>query len=232
MKQLTIITIMALMSLTATAQKVNYAVNRSTGLLSHLSIKGDLYRMNWMQVYADTLDPMHKAYRWGASVNMKKRDPENPVKITNSVKHWNIDYDVFEEYTIKNESKVPYDLSNLRITLPFNSNPDVGSSKHQRCDLTVSIGEGSRDYIKAVRQSGKPNHLGLIVQKGKLGRYEMLEVEKPSGNSNGRYILCVYPESYILKPGKSYTLKWCIFSFEDEEDFQKDIKHRGWKPKK
>ena len=60
----------------------------------------------------------------------------------------------------------------------------------------------------------------------------MLEVEKPNSENNGRYVLTFYPESYILKPGKSYTLQWNIFVYNDEEEFNKELKKQGWKAKK
>ncbi len=234
MKRLSFLIVVMLIALTASAQykKVNFAVNRSSGLISFLRIKGDPYRMNWVQEYRDTLDPMSRSYLWGQAVNMLKQDPQNPVKISNTARRWSTSDDVVEVFTFKNESKVPYDMSNMRISVPFNSNPDVGSSKHHRCDITVSLNDGNKAYVKAVRQSEKAPHMALIVEKGNIGRYEMLEVEKPNSVNNGRYVLTFYPESYILKPGKSYTLQWNIFVYNDEEEFNKELKNHGWKAKK
>lgn len=232
MKKTFIFTLLVMISMTMAAQKVNYAVNKSTGLLSRVSIKSDVYRMNWVQQYIDSLNPMAKAYKWGASVNMKKRHDGLTGHVRTDVKRWNNDYDLFEEYTITNETNEPYNLADLRFSLPFNTNPDVGSSKHQRCDVTVDLESGTKAYVKAVRQSGKSRHIALVLQKGKFSSYEMTEVEKPNGNNNGRYVLTVRPEDIVLKPGKSYTIKWCVFSYEDDDDFPKQLKHRGWKENK
>ena len=90
----------------------------------------------------------------------------------------------------------------------------------------------NKTYVKAMRQSEKAPHIALIVEKGTIGRYEMLEVEKPSSVNNGRYVLTFYPESYILKPGKSYTLQWNVFVYNNEEEFNEGLKDHGWKPKK
>lgn len=124
-----------------------------------------------------------------------------------------------ECYSLKNKSEQSVELHELGINTPFNDNyPDAETCVRSRMNAHI-WGAGSSSWVNAMRMNGKPPHLGLVVQQGKLDGYEVLARGSQTGSSNTRGVLMLNAGKMMLRPGETQAIQWKIFSHSGMQDF-------------
>lgn len=208
----------------AQSERMFYYMDSKTKLLTKISMRNDPAKMNWIIPCDGSIYPWinKREYEWGYIKNDIPQGKE-PIKIKTSVRRLINGYNIVEEYTIENKSKVPIDLSQIAICTPWNAHYlDFDSAVAKRCEIDVKLKcEGSKaTYVKAIRRNNKPPHVGLVVKKGDISNYYTGDCTDISDQSKCG-IMYVVPEKKMLMPKKKYVIEWHIFSFLDEKDFDK-----------
>lgn len=210
----------------AQAERMFYYMDTNTKLLTKISMRNDPAKMNWIIPCDGSIYPWinDKKYEWGYIKNDIPQGKDE-IKIETSVRRIIMGYNIVEEYTIENRSKVPIDLSQLAICTPWNAQyMEFDSVMAKRCDIEVKLKcEGSKaTYVKATRRNNKPPHVGLVLTKGDLSGYYTGDCTDLSNNSQCG-IMYVVPEKKKLKPKKKYVIEWHIFSFKSDKEFDKHL---------
>jgi len=193
---LTVCSVIALNHSFAQKHSVAFTTNPHTGAMSTLTINGDARNMNWLVATDGSQYPWIKEqYGWGLGYLTEKNGGDstqyewktpagidqdgsvtyNAGTIQIRVKRQLNNGELTERYTFLNTGKNVAALSDIGIYTPLNDNyPDAVTCENSRTDVHIWEGE-SAAYINAVRMSGFPPHLGLVVTKGSIDRYEIYE---------------------------------------------------------
>lgn len=226
---------------------VKVTINPSTGAVEQLALSGD--EMKWLVKTDGTQYPWVKEnLAWGLgyftltkgheSVKKEWRKPvevspdgmeviyregDIQVRVTRACK----DGDLTERYLFTNEGKDAVSLYDIGIYTPLNDNyPGAQECIHGRTNVQVWDGENAA-YVNALRMGGAAPHLGLVVTEGSIKSYEVWERGDRKGNSHYRGILALNLPDCFLKPGKSCSVAWTLFSHEGNEDFKRKLLEKG-----
>ncbi|MDR0834146.1 MAG: six-hairpin glycosidase [Candidatus Symbiothrix sp.] len=233
------------------AQKVNYSLHPQTGAINSLSIEGDTRDMNWMlatdgsqykwvnQAYGWGLghfsidaDGTTTEYHWEIPVRVKQTDNSSlslyevgGIRI--SVTRFYKNAGLIEEYTFTNTGKKSVTLHDIAINTPFNDNYKTAAVCYES-RTNAHIWEGDHAaYVNATHTSGRAPHLGLVLTEGVIKSYEIRERDIRKDYSNTRGVIQLNPEACTLKPGKSYSLAWQLFSHQGHADFFSKVLNAG-----
>lgn len=218
----------------ALAGGIWFQVNSLNGALTWLGIEGD--PMPWVQRTDGSQHPwVGEKYSWGLGymdvdgTTFKweydgQKYHAGAVEI--SVERRLDGADMIESYTFRNTSSLRVRLKDIGIYTPFNDNyPDAATCMASRCHAHIWPG-GKAAWVCAVPMNGKGPGLGLMVEKGSITDYEIWERGNDKGWSNDRGVFALCPPDMTLRPGRSYTLSWRVFS-HGIEDFEEELLARG-----
>lgn len=215
--------------------RMYYRMDTNTKMMTFVSFKDDPAKMNWIIPANGTIYPWinDKKYEWGT---IKKDIPQgnNKITVSTTMRRYLLGYNIVEEYTIENNSKVPVDISQLSICTPWNARYlSIDSVKAKRCTVEVFIKDDSdnnaashnnydKSCVKATRINGHGPHVGLVITRGNISGYTTGDCNDLSDNSTCG-IMYMIPEKVMLQPKKKYVIEWHIFSYNDDEDFRKKV---------
>lgn len=218
------------------AQHIEYAVSPVSGAIESMVIQGDATRMNWVVRPDGSQYPWvtssdgwglgyftanGKEYRWSqpevaASDKFTSYHCGNVV-ITVSRKPCGDG--LIEKYKFTNKGKKSVSLTDMGIFTPFNDNyPNAGTCVNSRCHAHIWAG-GNSAYVYAMRMGAYPPHIGLVLTEGRISDYEIWHRGNDKGNSQTRGIIALCPDNMTLKPGKSESIEWKIFTHNGKDDF-------------
>ncbi len=233
-----IITLLSLMltSLFCKAQDIEYSVSESSGAIESIVVEGDPSGMNWVVTpdgsqyswitssdgwglgYFSICD---KDYHWSkpAEISTDKFVTYRCGDIDISVKREKCNGGIIENYKFTNTGTESVELSDIGILTPFNDNyPDAETCINRRCHTHIWTG-GNSAYVYALRMGAFPPHIGLVLTKGSISDYEIWHRGNDKGNSQTRGIIALCPDNMTLKPGKSESVEWKIFTHNGKDDF-------------
>ena len=120
---------------------------------------------------------------------------------------------------LRNATAKPYASADadLAITLPLQDRYDLASGQADRRCHAHLFCAGTSSYVMALRMSGEPPHLGLVLTAGALDGYSVERDRANSSNDRGCFLL--HPAPFVLGPGESTTLAWTMFAFDTHENF-------------
>lgn len=223
--------------MTMAAQRVEFAASSQTGAVSKLVIAGDTNNMDWLLKTDGTQYAwVGNRYDWGQGYmdvdgtrTFWIREGDSGYKaggVTISVARHRDGDDLVERYIFTNTSNKSVRIANAGIFTPFNDNyPNARTCMTNRCNVHLWPG-GKGAYVKAMRMNGVAPHLGLAVTEGEITDYDIWERGSKKGKSNFRGVFALCPPDMTLKPGKSYSLAWRIFTHQGN-DFEKQLLKRG-----
>ena len=123
-----------------------------------------------------------------------------------------------EAYTLTNEGSNELHLPEgaCSITVPFNDSYEDGAPKclTNNCNAHLWAGENS-SWANAIRMDGEGNELGLVLNRGSLASYSVLD----GAGTNHRGDLAFNLSDITLPPGGSTTVQWILFWHKDWADF-------------
>jgi hypothetical protein len=123
-----------------------------------------------------------------------------------------------ETYTLENTGASPrsFPSGSTFLTIPFNDSYKAGAPACllQNCDAHLWAG-GSSSWVHAGRMGGAAPHLGLVLTKGNLAGYSILD----GADSNDRGNIAFNPSTFELKPGEAYVIAWQLFWHDGWPDF-------------
>lgn len=229
-----------LLSLLATsfcyAQKIEYAVSPVSGAVESMVIDGDVTGMNWVVKPDGTqyhwvtssdgwglgyFTANGKEYRWSkpAVTNSDKTAAYQCGNIIVTVSRKKCNDGLIEKYKFTNKGKESVFLTNMGIFTPFNDNyPNAETCVNSRCHAHVWTG-GNSAYVYALRMGAYAPHIGLVLTEGRISDYEIWHRGNDKGNSQTRGIIALCPDDMTLKPGKSESIEWKIFTHNGKDDF-------------
>lgn len=229
-----------LLSLLATsfcyAQKIEYAVSPVSGAVESMVIDGDVTGMNWVVKPDGTqyhwvtssdgwglgyFTANGKEYRWSKPTvtNSDKTAAYQCGNIIVTVSRKKCNDGLIEKYKFTNKGKESVSLTNMGIFTPFNDNyPNAETCVNSRCHAHVWTG-GNSAYVYALRMGAYAPHIGLVLTEGRISDYEIWHRGNDKGNSQTRGIIALCPEDMTLKPGKSESIEWKIFTHNGKDDF-------------
>lgn len=229
-----------LLSLLATsfcyAQKIEYAVSPVSGAVESMVIDGDVTGMNWVVKPDGTqyhwvtssdgwglgyFTANGKEYRWSKPTvtNSDKTAAYQCGNIIVTVSRKKCNDGLIEKYKFTNKGKESVSLTNMGIFTPFNDNyPNAETCVNSRCHAHVWTG-GNSAYVYALRMGAYAPHIGLVLTEGRISDYEIWHRGNDKGNSQTRGIIALCPDDMTLKPGKSESIEWKIFTHNGKDDF-------------
>jgi hypothetical protein len=232
---------------TVQGQKINYAINEKTGSLKRISIENDGRDMNWvLTTDGSQYEWVKESYGWGlgemtigSNGQETKKFWHKPERIESkgkkSVSTYNLGEievtltrnvdknDLVEEITFRNKSAGAVSLKDIAVNTPFNDNyPDSETCRHARTNAHIWNGNHNA-YVNAMHMSNNAPHLGFVLTEGNFASYEIRERDKEKGLSNFRGVILMNPEDVTLNAGKSYTLRWRLFSHTGWDDFSNKL---------
>lgn len=232
--------IIVLFSLLATsfcfAQKIEYAVSPVSGAVESMVIDGDVTGMNWVVKPDGTqyhwvtssdgwglgyFTADGKEYRWSKPtvINSDKTAAYHCGNIVVSVSRKKCNDGLIEKYKFTNKGKESVSLTDMGIFTPFNDNyPNAETCVNSRCHAHVWTG-GNSAYVYALRMGAYAPHIGLVLTEGRISDYEIWHRGNDKGNSQTRGIIALCPDDMTLKPGKSESIEWKIFTHNGKDDF-------------
>jgi hypothetical protein len=123
-----------------------------------------------------------------------------------------------ESYTLRNtgDSVLSLPAAAGCITVPFNDSYEDGAPKclTNNCNAHLWAG-GCSSWANAIRMDGGGRQLGLVLTRGSVVSYSILD----GADSNDRGNLAFDLPAIDLKRGESYTITWILFWHEDWTDF-------------
>lgn len=123
-----------------------------------------------------------------------------------------------ESYTLRNSGAGVLSLpaAAVCITVPFNDSYKDGAPKclTNNCNAHLWAG-GCSSWANAIRMDGDGTQLGLVLTKGSLVSYSILD----GASSNDRGNLAYNLPAIDLKPGELYSIAWTLFWHQDWNDF-------------
>jgi hypothetical protein len=219
-------------------------IDHSTGGLRSLSHPLDVAKMNWTSSpenapwreygllwglgYADVGEGLMQRAWWGS-----------PVQIEIATRHMNAIYVVgdlevtvtreleshafSESYRFRNTGKNPLPMSvrdhlGVGIVMPFDDHYTSSQDVQERRAHTHIWCGGASSWVAALRMGGRAPHLGLVVTKGALEAYSVMDRNQTTG-SNTRGTFLLHPAIPELKPGETYTIAWTSFWHTGWDDF-------------
>lgn len=227
--------------------EVSYAINPSSGAIASLKIVDDPYSMEWLTLTDGSQYPwVDERYGWGLgfmtlngnNTNTIKWDKSNCIVNGNNVNYsvdgvnvnvnrYLRDGDLIERFIFSNTTEETIELTDIGVFTPFNDNyPDAATCLTNRTNVHIWEG-GNAAYVNAMRMGGTPPHLGLVVTKGAIKGYEILERGLDRQNSQQRGVFALKLPDMILAPGESEVFEWNIFSHSGEDDFRKKAVEKG-----
>lgn len=176
------------------------------GCLKNLQNNKDIYEMNWVA----------GEIPWGTA--------EIPEGVSISRMHRVTERDTLEEsFLFTNSTQFPVFFKEtdigIYLSLP-DSYEEAGECMLRHCHTHLWCGKEAA-WIMALRMSGIGPHLGLILRKGSIASYSVRRNNEKLSNDRGSFLL--HPEVTHLLPGESYELRWELFWFERQEEFQKKL---------
>ena len=216
------------------AGRIEYSADPQSRAVSGMTIAGDADNMDWLLKTDGTQYAwVGDAYQWGRGYMTVdgtryhwtpdgKGCPDVAVTVE---RHYAGD-DLVERYTFTNVSRKAVNINSIGIFTPFNDNyPDAKTCMTNRCNVHLWTG-GKAAYVKAMRMNGVPPHLGLMVTEGEITDYDVWERGQTKGKSNFRGVLALCPPDMTLKPGKTYSVAWRVFT-HGGDDFDRQLLSRG-----
>jgi hypothetical protein len=225
--------------------KLQVQIDSASGGIHQILIKDDIHRMNWIMTSDGKQYPWQTAdFGWGMGscvVNgdsVKWNKPYKSSAKNHQINYW---YDLkkiqlmisrksdrenrmTESFHFINKSDEAVSISEIGICTPFNDNyPDSKQCVEGRCNTHVWA-NGSDSYVFAERMGGDAPHLGLVLTRGALKSYSILNRSRNVyawnlSASNTRGTIVLNPENVLLKPGESYDLIWNIFPANNWNEF-------------
>lgn len=218
------------------AQKIEYAVSPVSGGVESMVIDGDVTGMNWVVKPDGTQYPwIISSDGWGLgyfTADGKEFRWSKPTVITSdkyatyqcgdvvvSVSRKKCNDGLIEKYKFTNKGKKSVSLTDMGIFTPFNDNyPNAKTCVNSRCHAHVWAG-GNSAYVYALRMGAYAPHIGLVLTEGRISDYEIWHRGNDKGNSQTRGIIALCPDNMTLKPGKSESIEWKIFTHNGKDDF-------------
>lgn len=220
-----------------------------TGGIQKIMNATDSYKMNWIfETDGSELDwfthefgwglgfltlekgGKHETYKWNDVSDVQVKDghtvftydfPDFQMEIARSFDEKG---DLNESYHVKNKSVAPLKIVDMGIYTPFKDWYAGGAEICQtsRCNTHIWAGGHNASYVNAIRMGAEAPHLGLVLTKGSLVHYELINTaimpRKVAGsNLRGGITLKVAPAT--IQPGGTYDLTWKLFWHEGYEDF-------------
>lgn len=228
---------------------VKVTLHTATGAVEQLTLSGDEQQMEWLVKTDGTLYPWVKEnLAWGLGYftivkghESVKKEWQKPVEISPdgmevTYREGDIqvrvtrvcrDGDLTEKYTFTNRGKEAVSLYDIGIYTPLNDNyPGAQECINGRTNVQVWDGENAA-YVNALRMGGTAPHLGLVVTEGSIKSYEVWERGDRKGNSHYRGILALNLPDSFLRPGRSCSVAWTLFSHNGNEDFKRKLLEKG-----
>ena len=218
------------------ARGVEYTVSETTGAVESITIEGDTTAMNWV------LKTDGSQYRWITAADgwglgyfsigdstYRWTDPTGGVNgkevtykcgdVAVTVTRRKCDDGFTETYRFTNQGTQPVTLTDMGIFTPFNDNyPDAKTCVNTRCHAHVWTG-GNSAYVYALRMGAYTPHVGLVLTKGSISDYEIWQRGTRKGYSQTRGVIALCPDNMTLKPGKSESVEWKVFTHNGKDDF-------------
>lgn len=235
-------------SLLLKSQNINYVLNNKTSAIERIFIAGDDRDMNWiLDTNGKQYYWINDKYGWGLG-HFKQVDGDRevyntwkyPEKIENDTifyRSGNIEIKVIrtiingnllENYTFTNVGNSSLNLNDIGIYVPFNDNyPDSKTCTSSRVNAHIWDLGYNAAYVNATQMGGKAPHIGLMLKKGAIKGYEILERDRKKGGSNFRGVISLMLDDMILKKGESNTISWLLFTHEGKNDFYKRLIKNG-----
>lgn len=218
------------------AQEIEYALDPTSGAIKSIIVEGDTTGMNWV------VKPDGSQYRWVTSSDgwglgyfriggeeYRWSKPANHVTdesvtypcgdVVVTVNRKKCPDGFIEHYKFTNGGAESVTLTDMGILTPFNDNyPDAKTCVNSRCHAHVWTG-GNTAYVYALRMGAYAPHIGLVLTQGSLSDYEIWHRGNDKGNSQTRGIIALCPDNMTLRPGKSQSVEWRIFTHGGKDDF-------------
>ena len=181
--------------------------------------------MNWVGFHGRWGEPLAKGLKLAVSgVELKPEglrttwsDGALAVEITRSHSH---DFGQWtESYRFRNLTSQPLvfkpgDLA-IRVMLADDYKSGAAVCLTARCHAHLWA-EGSSAWISALQMNGKGPHLGLVLTRGALDGYSIVD---RAGDSNDRGAFVVHPAIKDIPTGGTSEISWTIFSHQGWDDF-------------
>lgn len=186
------------------------------GQLTFLGNKKDPYKMNWVEGNKN----------WGTIICSKG------INVTCS-RQFTLSGNLEECYRFENVSEFPIFLNkkDIGIYIPFNDDYESSAiCMKQRCHTHIFCG-GEASYVMALRMGGEGPHLGLQMTKGGISGYsierreETEEKDEVVSNDRGDFIF--HPQIYKLQPGETAEIRWELFWYDRQEEFENKLITEG-----
>ncbi|MBQ4055018.1 MAG: hypothetical protein IJD17_04830 [Clostridia bacterium] len=204
-------------------------IDPATGGLSSMSIKDDVYKMNW----CESTSAVWGVPFYNAPIAFNRDDPMRFVSFDDGVslyenafvrvvvKRYFNDNGVFsEEYSITNitSTKLFFGEGDFGIFTPFNDNYESAAyCLTNKCHTHINCGADS-SWVCALRMGDEGKNVGLIVTEGSISCYRQC-LPPYAKNDRGDFILCLSP--FSLEAGESAKLCWEIVVHKGKNDFMR-----------
>ncbi len=241
-------------NLKLTSPSLAIDINSKTGGIQSIINRQDKYQMNWILKSDSTQYPWQTSklawglgftvvngdtVRWNKPVSMVSKNNQSTIRYRSKYfdlvveRQLNADGQFTESYQFINTTSKSITLTGSGIFTPFNDNyPDSKTCVEQRCNSHIWTGENA-SYVFAERMGGEAPHLGLVLTKGAIERYEILNRNRnvyawALSGSNVRGTIVLNPAAFTLKPKQSHTLKWVLFPADNWAAFYAKAKSLGF----
>lgn len=186
------------------------------GHLIFLAHKDDINKMNWVE----------GKKKWGTIIC-----PDGVA--AKCIRRLTAEGHLEECYSFTNNTKFPAFFQKTDVGIYATFNDDYESAEicmKQKCHTHIFCGSDA-SYVMALRMGGKGPHLGLMMTQGGLSCYsvergnETTEENEVLSNDRGDFIL--HPELQALQPGETAEIRWELFWFDKQEDFEEILAASG-----
>lgn len=204
------------------------SVNKTSGGLDSIVIKGDPHKMNWCgntrhfgEISAEFGEgkTFKSAMQLIARSNSVSAYENGTVRVTVR-RSFDTDGCLRETYTVKNltSDTVSFRKGDLGIYVPLADEyktADISLTNY--CNQHVWFGENIA-WVNALRQGPSEQNVGLVLLEGSIDSYSM-DRENQTIKGNRRANLILNLELSSLRSGEEYTISWKLFTHKGTEDF-------------
>ena len=212
----------------------NIGLDPATGGLDSIRINADSYGMNWIDqgklwglIQCKNYDGIWGDYearcRNMELVSFSEKDTEAVSRYTNGILDVTVERtftpsgNFRERYTLKNtgQSDLFLGQDSFGITVPFSDRyTDAQDCMVNRCSTHLWCGHHTT-YINAVKMGCSDTNLGLVLLRGAIDSYSVLN--KKEDGYRGVFLMNLAHTE--LLPGEEYVLEWELFVCADGSAF-------------
>jgi len=251
-----IVFLLCSVALAANAQ-FELGFNKVTGAICNIVNPDDQHRMNWVLASGDDKLTWQKPeHDWGlGKYDVKELNVENeswirPVEQRIEKKASVMVYTtkcldvavsrtlrgkrLVETFAFTNTTGRSITVSGLSIYTPLNDNyPDATTAGTNRCNAHVWPGLNA-SYVNAVRMNGVGPHLGLVLTKGAIQSYSIVNRDRHQGvqwkytASNVRGVITLDAPPFTLEANGCHTIQWTLFWHDGWDNFYANAKQLGF----